>query len=81
MLDTSLEAEYRRRINTINAGVAFCGVEEGRLSRPSTQSRGRPVPPDDDDVISPPAKRQRRSTEDDTEALLCKAMDSVRIDP
>ncbi|EER22856.1 hypothetical protein CPC735_021550 [Coccidioides posadasii C735 delta SOWgp] len=81
MLDTSLEAEYRRRINTINAGVAFCGVEEGRLSRRSTQSRGRPVPPDDDDVISPPAKRQRRSTEDDTEALLCKAMDSVRIDP
>ncbi|EEH48168.2 uncharacterized protein PADG_04252 [Paracoccidioides brasiliensis Pb18] len=82
MPGTTLEAEYQRRINTINAGVAFCGVEEGRPSRRSTQSHGRPVPDDDDDDdISPPTKRQRRLTEDDTETVLRKAMDSVRIDP
>ncbi|ODH16246.1 hypothetical protein ACO22_06374 [Paracoccidioides brasiliensis] len=81
MPGTTLEAEYQRRINTINAGVAFCGVEEGRPSRRSTQSHGRPVPDDDDDDISPPTKRQRRLTEDDTETVLRKTMDSVRIDP
>ncbi|EDN08178.1 predicted protein [Histoplasma mississippiense (nom. inval.)] len=71
-----LEAEYQQRINTINAGVAFCGMEEGRPSRRSTQSRSRPVP--DDDNPSPPAKRQRRS-EDDTEFLLRQAIESVQV--
>ncbi|EDN05363.1 conserved hypothetical protein [Histoplasma mississippiense (nom. inval.)] len=70
-----LEAEYQRRINTINAGVAFCGVEEGRPLRQSTQSRSRPARDDDP---SPPAKPQRRS-EDDTEFLLRQAIESVQV--
>ena len=30
MPGATLEAEYQRRINAINAVTAFCGVEEGR---------------------------------------------------
>ncbi|KAI1934754.1 hypothetical protein LOZ66_005609 [Ophidiomyces ophidiicola] len=73
----SLEAEYQRRIKTINAGVAFCGVEEGRPLRRPAQSRGRPVPDGDDPC--PPAKRQRLSAEDDTEVLLRQAIESVKV--
>ncbi|OJD27370.1 hypothetical protein ACJ73_01234 [Blastomyces percursus] len=49
MPGASIEAEDQRRINTIDAGVAFCAVEEGRPSRrpavdddtyPPTKSRG-----------------------------------------
>ncbi|EEH42581.2 uncharacterized protein PADG_07401 [Paracoccidioides brasiliensis Pb18] len=64
----SLEAEYQRRINTINAGVAFCGVEEGRPSR-------RPAVDDDP---YPPTKRQRCLVKDNTEVLLHQAMESVQ---
>jgi hypothetical protein len=35
---TTLEAEQQRRVNAINAVIAFCGVEEGRPTR-------RPVGP------------------------------------
>ncbi|OJD20116.1 hypothetical protein ACJ73_08553, partial [Blastomyces percursus] len=63
-----IEAEYQRRINTIDAGVAFCGVEEGRPSR-------RPAVDDD---TYPPTKRQRCLVNDNTEVLLHQAMESVQ---
>ncbi|EDN07431.1 conserved hypothetical protein [Histoplasma mississippiense (nom. inval.)] len=75
MPGANLEAEYQRRINTINAGVAFCGVEEGRPSRRPTQTRGRPTVDDDP---CPPTKRQRCSVKDNTEVLLHQAMESVQ---
>ncbi|EDN09613.1 conserved hypothetical protein [Histoplasma mississippiense (nom. inval.)] len=75
MPGANLEAEYQRRINTINAGVAFCGVEEGRPSRRPTQTRGRPAVDDDP---CPPTKRQRCSVKDNTEVLLHQAMESVQ---
>ncbi|KKZ58509.1 hypothetical protein EMCG_05523 [[Emmonsia] crescens] len=68
MPGASLEAEYQRRINTINAGVAFCGVEEGRPSR-------RPAVDEDP---YPPTKRQRCLVKDNTEVLLHQAMESVQ---
>lgn len=49
MPGATLEAEYQRRINIINAMIAFCPVEEGRPS----QSRCRPVPDDDEPVLLP----------------------------
>ena len=73
----TLEAEYQRRINAINAMTAFCPVEEGRPTPRPIQSRRRPVP--DDDEPCPPAKRQRRVSEDDTEVVLHEAIESVRI--
>ncbi|EEH17450.1 hypothetical protein PABG_00013 [Paracoccidioides brasiliensis Pb03] len=71
MPGASLEAEYQRRINTINAGVAFCGVEEGRPSR-------RPAVDDDP---YPPTKRQRCLVKDLPEVLLHQAMESVQAKP
>ncbi|PGH03429.1 hypothetical protein AJ80_08677 [Polytolypa hystricis UAMH7299] len=77
MPGTTIGAEYRRRINTINAGVAFCGVEEGRPWCRRAQSRSQPVPDDDDPPH--PAKRQRVSAEDETEILLRQAIKSVKV--
>ncbi|KAI3017333.1 hypothetical protein CBS147347_10329 [Aspergillus niger] len=77
MPGTTLEAEYQRRINAINAMIAFCPVEEGRPIPRTTQSRRRPAP--DDDELGAPAKRQRHTLEDDTEIVLRQAMESVRI--
>ncbi|KAL4928045.1 DUF3435 domain-containing protein [Aspergillus undulatus] len=75
---TTLDAEYKRRIHAINTVTAFCGVEEGRPTRQTTQSRRRPVPDDDEPV--PVAKRYQTSVEDQTENALRQAMESVRID-
>ncbi|GMG38731.1 unnamed protein product [Aspergillus oryzae] len=75
---TTLEAEYQRRINAINAVTAFCGVEEGRPTRRTTQSRRRRLPGDDES--SPVFKRHQSSAEDETEIALRQAMESVRID-
>ena len=74
---TTLEAEYERRIYAINAVAAFCGVEEGRPTRRTTQSQRRPVPDDDDS--GPVAKRYQSSAEDETEIALRQAIESVRI--
>ncbi|KAJ6103496.1 hypothetical protein N7486_005923 [Penicillium sp. IBT 16267x] len=72
----TIEAEYQRRINAINAVTAFCGVEEGRPTPRPTQSRRRPAA--DDDPSCPPAK-QSRLMEDSVDAVLRQAMESVRI--
>ncbi|KAL2810116.1 hypothetical protein BDW59DRAFT_155642, partial [Aspergillus cavernicola] len=77
MPGATLEAEYQRRINTINAMTAFCPVEEGRPTPRPSQSRRRPVP--DDDEPCPPAKRQQYLAEDETEIALHQAIESVRI--
>jgi hypothetical protein len=77
MPGATLEAEYQRRINAINAMTAFCPVEEGRPTPRPIQSCRRPVP--DDDEFHPPAKRQRRVSEDDTQIALRQAMETVRI--
>ncbi|KAK6815542.1 hypothetical protein RU639_008672 [Aspergillus parasiticus] len=79
MSGATLEAEYQRRINAINAMTAFCTVEEGRPTPRTTQSCRRPVPDDDDDELGVPAKRQRHVLEDDTKIALRQAMESVRI--
>ncbi|OJD26938.1 hypothetical protein ACJ73_01660 [Blastomyces percursus] len=57
MPGATIEAEYQRRINAINAMAAFCRMEEGRPTPRPTQSRHQPVPDDDDPY--PPTKRQR----------------------
>ncbi|OJD13528.1 hypothetical protein AJ78_06036 [Emergomyces pasteurianus Ep9510] len=75
MPGANLEAEYQQRINTINTGVAFCGVEEERPSRRPTQTRGRPAVDDDP---CPPTKRQRCLVKNNTEILLHQAMKSVQ---
>lgn len=59
MPGATIEAEYQRRINAINAMAEFCRMEEGRPTPRPTQSRRRPVPDGDDPC--PPAKRQRRN--------------------
>ncbi|KAE8162198.1 hypothetical protein BDV40DRAFT_265509 [Aspergillus tamarii] len=79
MPGATLEAEYQRRINAINAMTAFCAVEEGRPTSRTTQPCRRRVPADDDDELGAPAKRQRHVLEDDTEIALRQAMESVRI--
>ena len=76
MPGTTVEAEYKRRINAINAVTAFCNVEEGR-SIPRPKKSGRRSAPDD--LPSSPAKRSRISTEDETNVILLKAIESVRI--
>ncbi|KAL6233926.1 hypothetical protein BDW75DRAFT_251728, partial [Aspergillus navahoensis] len=75
---TTLEAEYKRRIQAINTVTAFCGVEEGHPTRRTTQSCRRPLP--DDDKSGPVAKRPQSSAEDETDIALRQAMESVRID-
>lgn len=77
MPGATLEAEYQRWINMINAMTAFCLVEEGRPAPWPIQSCQWPVP--DDDKPCPPAKRQWCVLNDDTEITLCKAMESVWI--
>ncbi|ODM15795.1 hypothetical protein SI65_08635 [Aspergillus cristatus] len=74
MPGTTLEAQHRRRINAINAVTGFCGVEEGRPTRRTIQSRRRPVP--DNDESCPLAKRQQSSVEGETEIALRYAMES-----
>lgn len=72
----TLEAEYQRRINAINAMTAFCPVGEGRPI-PRTQPCRRPLP-DANDYCAP-TKRQQHVIEDETEIALRQAMESVRI--
>jgi hypothetical protein len=76
MPGATVEAEYQRRINAINAVTAFYGVEEGRSISRSKKSGRRPAA---DDLPSSPAKRSRISTEDKTDIVLLKAIESVRI--
>lgn len=78
MPGATLEAEYQRWVNAINAMVAFCPVEEGRPTPRLIQPCRRPVP-DNDDEPCPATKRQRHLSEDDTEIALREAMESVRI--
>jgi hypothetical protein len=73
----TLEAEYQRRIDAINAGTAFCSVEEGRPTPRATQSRR--LSASDDDESCRPAKRQRHSVIDETDTVLHQAMESVRV--
>lgn len=77
----TVEAEYQRRINAINAMTAFCPVEEGRPTPRPMRSGRRPVSDGDDDIYEsgPPAKRPRHVLEDDTEIALHQAMESVRV--
>ena len=77
MPGATLEAEYQRWINAINAMTAFCPVEEGRPTPQPSQSRCRPAP--DNDEPCPPAKRQQHFSEDETEITLRQAMESVWI--
>ncbi|RJE18904.1 hypothetical protein PHISCL_08753 [Aspergillus sclerotialis] len=77
MPSATLEAEYQRRINAINAITAFCPVEEGRPTPRPVQSCRRPM--SDDDESYPPAKRQQRLSEDYTDFSLRQAMETVRI--
>ncbi|KAL4899407.1 hypothetical protein BDW74DRAFT_163598 [Aspergillus multicolor] len=81
MPGTTLEVEYQRRIDAINAMTAFCPVEEGRPTPRTSQSCRRPVPDndDDDDEFGTHAKRQRHVLKDDTEIALRQAMEFVRI--
>ncbi|KAJ5640364.1 uncharacterized protein N7484_008226 [Penicillium longicatenatum] len=76
MPGATIEAEYQRRINAINALTTFCGVEEGRPTPRTTQSCRRPAA---DDIPSCPAKRHKISTDEDHEIILRQAMESVRI--
>ncbi|KAH8706052.1 hypothetical protein BGW36DRAFT_422574 [Talaromyces proteolyticus] len=73
----TLEAEYQRRIQAIDAGTAYCGVEEGRPTRRTIQPR-RP-PPDDEESSGPVAKRPRCSVEEKTDNALSRAIKSVII--
>ncbi|KAF9884370.1 hypothetical protein FE257_001826 [Aspergillus nanangensis] len=73
---TTLETEYRRRIDAIAAMMAFCPAEEGRPT-PRTQPCRRPVPETDDSYR--PTKRQRDSVEEETEIALREAMESVQV--
>ncbi|GIJ89518.1 hypothetical protein Asppvi_008460 [Aspergillus pseudoviridinutans] len=77
MPGATLEAEYQRRIDAINAMTAFCSAEEGRPTPRATQSRR--LSASDDDESCRPAKRQRHSAMDDTEIVLYQAMESVRV--
>ncbi|EAW11462.1 uncharacterized protein ACLA_091600 [Aspergillus clavatus NRRL 1] len=73
---TTLEAEHQRRIDAIDAMMAFWPVEEGRPT-PRTQPCRRPVPEADN---SPrPAKRQRDLVEDEAEIALREAVESVQV--
>jgi hypothetical protein len=75
-LGATIEAEYQRRINVINALTAFCCVEEGRPTPQPIQSLRRPAANNDPSPL--PVKRQRL-TEDSFEAVLRQARESVQI--
>ena len=73
----TIEAEYQRRINAINAVSAFCGVEEGRpVPRLTKSSRRLEL---DDNLSCPPTKRPRRSSGDTHDDILHQAMETVRV--
>ncbi|KAH1593775.1 hypothetical protein KXX44_007968, partial [Aspergillus fumigatus] len=77
MPGATLEAEYQRRIDAINAMAAFCSVEEGRPTPRATQPHR--LSASDDGESCRPAKRQRHSVIDATDAVLRQAMESVRV--
>ena len=77
MPGATLEAEYQRRINAINAMTVFCLVEEGQPTSQPIQPCQQPVP--DDDQPCPPAKRQQCVSNDNTKITLREAMESVWI--
>ncbi|KAL5364266.1 hypothetical protein BJX96DRAFT_187661 [Aspergillus floccosus] len=74
---TTLEAEQRRRVNAINAVMAFCGVEEGRPARRPVGPGRRPAPDCDESYAS--VKRQRICADDETKIALRQAVESVRV--
>ncbi|KAF4228079.1 hypothetical protein CNMCM6805_002465 [Aspergillus fumigatiaffinis] len=77
MPGATVEAEYQRRINAINAVAAFCGVEEGRPTPRANQCRRRKAVDDIDPCSSP--KRHKTLTQDNVESILQDAMESVRV--
>lgn len=77
MPGATVEAEYQRRIEAINAVTAFCGVEEGRPTQRPAQSRRRQAV--DDLGYCPSSKRRKNLTQDDKQSILQNAMESVRI--
>jgi hypothetical protein len=77
MPGATLEAEYQRRIDAINAMTAFCSVEEGRPTPRATQPRR--LSASDGDKSYRPAKRPRHSVTDETDTVLRQAMESVRV--
>ncbi|KMK57044.1 hypothetical protein Y699_05959 [Aspergillus fumigatus Z5] len=77
MPGATLEAEYQRCIDTINAMAAFCLVEEGRPTPQATQPRR--LSASDDDESCRPAKQQRHSVINETDAVLRQAMESVDL--
>jgi hypothetical protein len=77
MPGATIEAEYQRRVDAINAVTAFCGVEEGRpIQRPSQSRRRQAV---DDLESCPSSKRHKTPARDNVQSKLQNAMDSVRI--
>lgn len=77
MPGATVEAEYQRRIDAINAVTAFCGVEEGRPTQRPVQSRRRQAVGDLDSC--PSSKRRKSPAQDDKKFILQNAMDLVRI--
>ncbi|KAJ5437782.1 uncharacterized protein N7458_008780 [Penicillium daleae] len=74
---TTVEAEYQRRINTINAVTAFYSVEEGRPTQRPAQSRRRQAVDDLD--YCPSSKQRKNLTQDDKQSILQNTIESVRI--
>lgn len=72
MPGTTIEGEIQRRIDAINAIIAFCDVEEGAPLRP-LHSRKREAAP----ILT---EKQSLSQEDEEVAKLSKAIKSVQID-
>ncbi|KAJ5203820.1 uncharacterized protein N7498_004699 [Penicillium cinerascens] len=65
-----------RRINAINAVSTFCYIKEGRSISRSKKSGRRPIT---NNLPSSPTKRPWISTEDNTNIVLLKAIESIRI--
>lgn len=70
------EAEYQRRINTINAVTTFCYVEEGRPTPRLIQSLSQPVA---DEYPSCPSTKRPRQTDNKIEAVLREAKETVQV--
>lgn len=75
MPGATLEAEYQRCIDTINAMAAFYLVEEGRPTPQATQPRR--LSASNNDKSCRPAKQQQHSVINKTDAVLRQAIESV----
>lgn len=72
----TLEAEYQRRITSIDTGVAFCSAAEGKPTYRPRRPR-RWIIPDEDPA--PPPKRPRLREDNERDAALRHAIQSVQI--